>query len=82
MSKGWIKSQIGDCIVIRNDKTKQLKSTEYESSGVIPVIDQSEKYICGYTNKVAKQYIGSLPVIVFGDHTRHVKYIDFICDQK
>lgn len=77
MSDKWRKSQIGDCLLLHNDKAKQIKSTEYESSGTIPVIDQSDKFIAGYTSQVQKQYLDPLPVVVFGDHTRHVKFIDF-----
>jgi type I restriction enzyme, S subunit len=77
MSETWKTSQLGDCLVIRNDKSKQIKSSEYELSGVLPVIDQSEEFICGYTNQIDKKYLGTLPVVVFGDHTRHVKFIDF-----
>lgn len=47
------------------------------TSGKWPVIDQGEAYIGGYTNDDALVYRGELPVIIFGDHTRRFKFVDF-----
>ena len=55
-------------------KTKQKN---YLDKGALPIIDQGQKVIGGYTNNLNLQLSCSLPVIVFGDHTRAVKYIDF-----
>ena len=55
-------------------KTKQKN---YLDNGALPIIDQGQKVIGGYTNNLNLQLSCSLPVIVFGDHTRAVKYIDF-----
>jgi type I restriction enzyme S subunit len=50
---------------------------EYKKSGRYPIIDQGANFIAGYTNDKSKLYTGHLPVIVFGDHTRIFKYVDF-----
>ena len=55
-------------------KTKQKN---YLDKGALPIIDQGQDIIGGYTNNLNLQLPCSLPVIVFGDHTRAVKYIDF-----
>jgi type I restriction enzyme S subunit len=54
----------------------KLKSKEYRSSGSIPVIDQGQEYLAGYTDDSSMLFRGELPVIVFGDHTRIFKYVD------
>jgi type I restriction enzyme, S subunit len=77
MSSAWISRTLGDCFTVTNEKGKQLKSTEYQTSGLLPVVDQSEQFICGFTDEVEKQYGGPLPITVFGDHSRHVKYVNF-----
>ena len=46
-------------------------------TGNIPVIDQSRNYIAGYTNDNECLVKVSTPYIVFGDHTRVLKYIPF-----
>lgn len=57
--------------------SKKTKKKEYLESGTIPIIDQSKKLIAGYTNDNKKKYKNKIPVIIFGDHTRILKYIDF-----
>ena len=46
-------------------------------AGALPVVDQGAGLIAGYTNDESAAYSGPLPVIVFGDHTRVFKYVDF-----
>lgn len=45
--------------------------------GDIAVVDQGQDLVGGYTNDSEKVFTGDLPVIIFGDHTRCIKYIDF-----
>ena len=68
---------INEIIVVQNDKKSQIKSSGYLNSGKLPIVDQSSNFICGYTNDLTKRYSKEIPVIVFGDHTLHLKYIDF-----
>lgn len=77
MSNSYSIVQIGDIIQTRNDKSKQLQSSEYLKSGVLPIVDQGAKSVCGYTNDLTKSYDKGLPVVIFGDHTLHTKYVDF-----
>lgn len=56
---------------------KKTKQKQYLSSGVLPIIDQGQKIIGGYTYDISKKIDCDLPVIVFGDHTRCVKLIKF-----
>lgn len=74
--EGWSKELIGNVIgkVVR---TKQVKAADYLKEGSIPVIDQSRDFIAGYTNDIETLVRMDCPVIVFGDHTRILKYIQF-----
>ena len=67
---------IGDYIKTLRKKHK-IKKSEYLPTGVIPVVDQSQAFIAGYINNTKRAYDGQLPVIVFGDHTCTLKYVDF-----
>ncbi|PIR78634.1 MAG: hypothetical protein COU28_00580 [Candidatus Magasanikbacteria bacterium CG10_big_fil_rev_8_21_14_0_10_36_16] len=52
------------------------KKSDYLNEGKYPIIDQSQNLIAGYSNNnklVNKIY----PVIIFGDHTRIVKFVNF-----
>jgi type I restriction enzyme S subunit len=57
-------------------KVGKLNRSEYEHSGVLPVIDQGQAEIAGYTSRTDLAYNGPLPVVVFGDHTRTLKFVD------
>lgn len=50
---------------------------KYNKAGRYPIVDQGADFIAGYTDDENKLYSGNLPVIVFGDHTRIFKFIDF-----
>ena len=56
---------------------KQLKTSEYNSEGRYPIISQEETLISGYSDKQDIVNHFSKPVVIFGDHTRTLKYIDF-----
>lgn len=57
-------------------KSNQIKKSEIKKTGKIPVITQGKTFIEGYSNDETK-VVKEVPVIMFGDHTRNVKYIDF-----
>ncbi len=54
----------------------KVQRKDYLSEGDLPVIDQGKDFIAGFTD-VKNAYGGQLPVVVFGDHTRALKYVDF-----
>ena len=54
----------------------KLKESEYEQTGSIPVVDQGQQIVSGYTNR-ADLVRSNGPYLVFGDHTRIVKYVNF-----
>lgn len=74
--EGWEKKKVGD-LIAKVQRTKQVPANEYVKTGNIPVIDQSRNYIAGYTNDNECLVKVSTPYIVFGDHTRVLKYIPF-----
>ena len=54
----------------------KIKESEYNSSGSIKVVDQGQNLISGFTNQtdlIRKK----TPYIVFGDHTKAIKYVNF-----
>lgn len=54
----------------------RVQTKEYKSSGTYPIIDQGESEIAGFTDDPSLLFQGSLPVVLFGDHTRIFKYVD------
>lgn len=66
--------------VVRDVSGGNLKipQSEYQEAGSLPIIDQGKDFIAGFTDDMRYAFrADNLPVIVFGDHTRAVKFIDF-----
>ena len=74
--EGWEVSTVGKTIN-KIPNTARVPSSEYLRDGLIPVIDQSSDFIAGYTNNPDSVLKSKSGYIVFGDHTRIVKYIRF-----
>ncbi len=55
---------------------KKIKQRDYLASGRFPVIDQGVDFAGGYTNDESNLLDCNLPVIIFGDHTKIVKFVD------
>ena len=55
---------------------KKLTTSTYLADGRFPIIDQSQSYICGWTNDDEAVITRPLPVIVFGDHTCVLKFVN------
>lgn len=73
----WESVNFEDTLVRDLPSYKKYKRNEMSPEGKIPVIDQGFEDIAGYTNDESGKYSGSLPLIIFGDHTRNIKYVDF-----
>lgn len=74
--KGWEKKSVGE-LIGKVHRTTQIMTSDYLDDGDIPVIDQSRDFIAGYTNDPDSLVDLGMPVIVFGDHTRILKFITF-----
>ena len=55
---------------------KKIPADKYQSKGNYPIIDQGQQFIAGYTDD-NQGLLADTPVIIFGDHTRILKYVDF-----
>ena len=74
--EGWERLPVGE-LIEKIPRTTQIMASEYGKEGPIPIIDQSRGFIAGYTDNHASLVNVGKPVIVFGDHTRILKYIQF-----
>ena len=75
--KSWEVVKFEDSILKRRIEIGKIKQQEYKAFGKYPVIDQSQNYIAGFCDDDEKVYRGDLPVIIFGDHTRVFKFVNF-----
>lgn len=74
--EGWQKTKVG-ALLGHVKRCTQIKTCDYQPSGKIPVIDQSRDFIAGFTDDETALIDLNSAVILFGDHTRILKYILF-----
>ncbi len=75
--KNWNTVSFQEAFKDDTSRCNKLLKTEYQASGLYPVIDQGKTFIAGYFDSDSFVVRSSKPVIVFGDHTRAIKLIDF-----
>ena len=66
--------ELGEVCITVTSPVK-LKKTDYKIQGKIPIIDQGEEYIAGYTD--LNEYLSKDEYILFGDHSEIIKYVNF-----
>ena len=74
--EGWKWVRLEEVTITIGNKTNQIQTKEILEDGLVAVVSQGQELIDGYSNETDKT-IDDLPLIMFGDHTRNVKYIDF-----
>lgn len=65
-----------EALAVVSNGGRKLPQKDYCQSGTLPVIDQGEEEVGGFTDQMTLCYEGPLPVILFGDHTRRFKFVD------
>ena len=74
--EGWGVESVSN-LLDKVTKAEKIENNSIEIIGRIPVIDQSQKYIAGFTNNENAILQPQNGHVIFGDHTRVVKYINF-----
>lgn len=65
----------GELFIDETKKGIKLQTMEYKKHGSHIIVDQGKNQIAGYTD-IKKGLFEDVPVIIFGDHTRVIKYVD------
>jgi type I restriction enzyme S subunit len=76
MKAGWQSKPFDECIgkVIY---TSKIQRKDFLEIGTYPVISQEDAYINGFWDNAGDLFKVPTPVVVFGDHTKVLKYVDF-----
>ena len=74
----WSATTVENCLEsVSLRGVPKVLARDYKSSGNFPIVDQGQSLIAGWTNDDSGLISIDLPVVVFGDHTRAFKYVDF-----
>ena len=77
MREDWEEILYKDAVFKIPTSKQKLKQKEYSQFGEFPVVDQGQEVIGGYSNDSERILECKLPVVVFGDHSKCVKLINF-----
>ena len=69
VSKSFVKNNVG--------RRNQILAKDIALVGRFPVVDQGQQFVAGYCDDKDRVINFDLPLIIFGDHTRCLKYVDF-----
>ncbi|TXJ49007.1 restriction endonuclease subunit S [Brachyspira aalborgi] len=72
----WRELTFSKCVNIIGVKHK-IKRKNYLKYGKYPIIDQSQNFISGHSSNKNILINIKKPVIIFGDHNRYFKFVDF-----
>jgi type I restriction enzyme S subunit len=73
----WSRLDFPDALRRESFRVGKVQRADYREDGTFPIVDQGQELIAGYWSEPRDAYDGPLPVIVFGDHTRIFKFVDF-----
>ena len=65
----FVKNKVG--------RQNQIPAKDIAEVGRFPVVDQGQKFVAGYCDDESRVIDFDLPLIIFGDHTRCLKFVDF-----
>jgi type I restriction enzyme S subunit len=76
MKAGWQTKPFEECIE-KVTYTAKIQRKDFLDDGVYPIISQEDAFINGYWDSEADLFKVTSPIVVFGDHTKVLKYVDF-----
>jgi type I restriction enzyme S subunit len=73
----WYLTYVKDIVDNPSCKPFQILQSDINDIGQTPVVSQSSNYIEGYSDRKDCVFQNKNAVLIFGDHTRNLKYVDF-----
>ena len=77
LPEGWEKINIQKAFSQVSTTGKKIPTKDILPFGKYPVIDQGEEFISGYFNNKDKVISANSGIVIFGDHTRNFKLVNF-----
>lgn len=77
LPKDWVETTTEIVFTQMSISNLKVKTSDCAEIGTYPVVDQGQKLISGYIDSLESLVKIEGPVVIFGDHTRIIKWIDF-----
>lgn len=75
--KNWTWVKLSEVTNSISTRPYQILQSEIRSKGTYPVVSQGKQLIEGYSENTSRVLYLQSPLLVFGDHTKNLKFIDF-----
>lgn len=76
MKAGWTTKTLENCLE-RFRVPAKIQRKQFREVGAFPIVSQEADFVNGYWDKAADVCVLERPVVIFGDHTQVLKYVDF-----
>lgn len=76
MKQDWEIKDFEDCIE-KIVYTNKIQRKDFLENGKYPIVSQEQDFINGYWNNSDDLFEVKKPIVIFGDHTQVLKYVDF-----
>ena len=76
MKQGWKTEPFEECIE-KVTYTQKIQRKDFLDAGSYPIVSQEEAFINGYWGNEADLFKVTTPIVIFGDHTKVLKYVGF-----
>ena len=76
MKQDWEIKEFEDCLE-KVVYTNKIQRKDFLVDGEYPIISQEQNFINGYWDNSDDLFKVKKPIIIFGDHTQVLKYVDF-----
>jgi len=76
MRKGWETKPFESCIA-PVEYSRKVQRKHFLDEGRFPIVSQEAAFTNGYWNDETDVFKVSTPVVIFGDHTQVLKFVDF-----
>lgn len=75
LPQGWRWVRFEEFLKDETDGRRKLPERDYLEAGPYPVVDQGTSHFGGFSDRSDLVHPAKRPVVVFGDHTRAVKFV-------
>lgn len=76
MKEGWEITEFENCLE-KVTYTNKIQRKDFKQEGIYPIVSQEQDFINGYWHNEEDLFRVDKPVVIFGDHTKVLKFVDF-----
>ena len=76
MKAGWKTNTLENCLE-RFRVPAKIQRKQFRETGEFPIVSQEADFVNGYWDESEDVCVLDRPVVIFGDHTQVLKYVDF-----